>query len=1495
VVNMPGNTSSSVGCASAITPPTAPIVNDNCGRPLSVAGPAISGPDCGGSKVYVYTYTDCAGNNFTWTHTFNISPPNVNMPNGASSTVNCPTQATPPTPPSVNDNCGAALTITGPVVDPNPLCGGVKSYTWTYTDCANNTYTWVYTYNINAPAPGSPPPGGSSTVACVNQAVIPTSPDVNDSCGNPMTKTGPVISPDPICGGTKTYTWTYTPCSGQPSQWIYTYNISPPALPSMPAAGSSTVNCVADATLPTPPVISDNCGTTINPSGPSITPDPICSGTKTYTWTYTSCTGDSDTWSYVYTIQDPVISISCPNNISFCENLSGVYTISPAVASSSCGGIINMSFTITGATTRSGNGPDASGIFNPGLSTITWTTTNTCGNIATCITTVTITATPILTLISAICDPSLMTYTVIFNSTGGTISVTPVGNINSNTITNIPTGTNITIAADNGCTVTLPVTSPNCSCPTVPTPTGIGYSICTNQNITNFVANIASPFDVRWFNIQVGGTPIATGSTYTPTGAGTWYAEGFDPTTNCVSSTRTAFTLTINSLPNAQIIGPTTLCAGTNLELSVTGGVNYNWSGSGGTNPSATYTGLTAGTSTFTVTVTDVNGCQNTDIHTVVVSEQPTLSIGNVSCAPDLQTYGITITASGGTVTASAGAVSGNMITDIPISASSVTITVTNSSNSECIVSLPVSAPNCSCPTVPTPTGSGYSICNNQSITSFNASIVSPFVVRWFALQTGGTPIATGNTYTPTGAGTWYAEGFDPTANCASTTRTAFTLTINPLPNAQISGPLTLCTGTDLVLSATGGISYNWSGGGGTNPSAIYAGLTSGTSTYTVTVTDVNGCQNTATHTVVFSEQPTLSITNTSCAADLLTYAITFTAASGTVSASAGTISGNMITDINVATSSVIITVTNPANSACVVSLPVFAPNCNCPAVPLPTGTGYSICSNESITAFTSSIAAPFVVRWYNTQEGGTPIATGSTYTPSGAGTWYAEGYDPTTNCESFTRTPFVITIYPLPDITITGDTTVCKNTSTTLMASGGTTYSWSNAGGNQNSATYLNLQSTASYTVSVTSADGCIATKTVSVQVNELPSLNVSTACGQGENSGIITIEATPGSGGSLNYFLNDSPAGNITSISNLSNNDYTVKVIEQNSDCEADTTITINCGCPLITITGDSIMCQNGIITLNQNGSIAGTWSVIPSAAGEINTFGAFTAANNFVGKAEIRFTANGCVDKFNVSIINQIMAGVTGVSPLCFGENNGQIALNNVQGGQPQYVYLLNNNSVSFPVQNLGPGQYMIEVRDGIGCLFSETITLQNPAEWEITDITANKTIILPNEEVILKALVNLNQNDIKSISWTPVTGLTCPACLETSAKPTENTTYQVMVTDKNGCTAIKTINIDIEMIELVFPNIMNPKSAQGNNIFFVTGSKEIIEGINQMFIYDRWGNRVFSIENTAINDPMQGWDGKFGQVDVEPGVFIYYIKLKYKNGATKDFVGNITVIR
>lgn len=100
----------------------------------------------------------------------------------------------------------------------------------------------------------------------------------------------------------------------------------------------------------------------------------------------------------------PVVTV-CPAAQAFCVSSNSMYTVPVFEATASCGAV-TYSYTITGATSRSGEGNNASGVFSVGTSTITWTATDGLDNTVSCQATVIINANPSVTINDAYALPS---------------------------------------------------------------------------------------------------------------------------------------------------------------------------------------------------------------------------------------------------------------------------------------------------------------------------------------------------------------------------------------------------------------------------------------------------------------------------------------------------------------------------------------------------------------------------------------------------------------------------------------------------------------------------------------------------------------------------------------------------------------------------------------------------------------------------------------------------------------------------------------------------------------------------------------------------------------------------------------------------------------------------------------------------------------------------------------------------------------------------------
>ncbi|WP_430424517.1 FG-GAP-like repeat-containing protein [Maribacter litoralis] len=349
-------------------------------------------------------------------------------------------------------------------------------------------------------------------------------------------------------------------------------------------------------------------------------------------------------------------------------------------------------------------------------------------------------------------------------------------------------------------------------------------------------------------------------------------------------------------VPTADAGEDETICDGESVTLtaSATGGsgsgYSYLWS-TGDTTSSITVSpsGNTSGdvTVNYSVTVTDSSGCTDTDEVVVTVEPTPTITVSSSpSCNFRLfqpTTYSFEVTVTGGTVTATEGTVSnvsGNVwrISDVP-DGTNVVVTATQGN---CSSDLPVTAPNCVCPVVDSPTSDGdESYCQGDTIPEISASTSGGTVtIDWYDASSGGNLLESGSlTYQPSAAGIYYAEARNNATGCVSGTRTAVSVIENSPPLANAGSNQTICDGESVTLTALAsggsgsGYSYVWSTGD-TSPtiSVSPAGnsSTNTTVTYTVTVTDGNGCSDSDTVNVTVYSNPTVTIDadNTSCGED---------------------------------------------------------------------------------------------------------------------------------------------------------------------------------------------------------------------------------------------------------------------------------------------------------------------------------------------------------------------------------------------------------------------------------------------------------------------------------------------------------------------------------------------------------------------------------------------------------------------------------------------------
>ena len=154
------------------------------------------------------------------------------------------------------------------------------------------------------------------------------------------------------------------------------------------------------------------------------------------------------------------------------------------------------------------------------------------------------------------------------------------------------------------------------------------------------------------------------------------------------------------------------------------------------------------------------------------------------------------------------------------------------------------------------------------------------------------------------------------------------------------------------------------------------------------------------------------------------------------------------------------------------------------PLAPLSNGN-FIICENNPIPALSVTTLGSESVNWYSATTGGTILQSNSVaFTPSNAGIFYAESYTLST-CVSTNRTAVQLTMNPIPAI-VQNETAILCETKSVLLDAGinNVTYNWSTT----ETTKSISVTSPGTYTVTVTSPNGCTNLKSIIVTENLIP-----------------------------------------------------------------------------------------------------------------------------------------------------------------------------------------------------------------------------------------------------------------------------------------------------------------------------------------------------------------------------------------------------------------------
>jgi len=650
---------------------------------------------------------------------------------------------------------------------------------------------------------------------------------------------------------------------------------------------------------------------------------------------------------------------------------------------------------------------------------------------------------------------------------------------------------------------------------------------------------------------------------------------------------------------NLAVNGNTFICAGSTTTLTASGAQSYTWIPGGMVGASIAVS--PTATTCYTVIGSNQSGCGGTQVICVYVNPRPTIITGSgFFCAG--QSNSLTAT---GAYT----------YTWLPYNLNGASIVITPSIST--------------CYTV---IGTSTSGCTNSAVGCFSVFSSPSLTISGTNSYCSGAPttlsVSGGQTYTWLPSNTTGA-----TLSVAPLVSTCYTvisysgcmgtavkcLSVQAGPTVTIGGSNSLCAGATTTLFANGASTYTWLPGNLTG--AVVAISPTASTCYTVVGTNSNGCIGLGYQCLQIIPRPNIS-----------------TSSNFFCSGSAGLLQAqgaNTYTWLPFGLTGSSISIT-PSVSTCYTVI----------------GSNSSGCSNSAVSCF-SVLPAPVI-----TVIGNGSICAGSSTTLSAAGaasyTWLPTNttganlvVSPTANscytvigsngggCTS--RVVKCITVQTGAQLNVSGANIICAGTSANLLASGANTFTW-NTGSNSPFITITPSISTC-YTVSGTTAGGCIGSAVKCVSVQSSPIVNIS-----GPGSICYGSNAVLAASGASSYSWNTGSTASVISVAPSTSTVYTV--IGNNGNCSGVKSITVVVN-PRPTIYihrtdtiihNDSIICAGNAVHLLATGAVTYTWNngaSTPSIVVSPSTTTTYTVSGT---------SANGCT---NSNLITIHVSACTGLS--------------------------------------------------------------------------------------------------------------------------------------------------------------------------------------------------------------------------------------------------------
>ncbi len=334
------------------------------------------------------------------------------------------------------------------------------------------------------------------------------------------------------------------------------------------------------------------------------------------------------------------------------------------------------------------------------------------------------------------------------------------------------------------------------------------------------------------------------------------------------------------------------------------------------------------------------------------------------------------------------------------------------------------------------------------------------------------------------------------------------------------------------------------------------------------------------------------------------------------------------------------------------------------------------------------------------------------------------------------------------------------------------------------------------------------------------------------------------------------------------------------------------------------DQIDCNTPEVTINANASSSGpnfTYFWTTTGGNYVSGTNSLTPIVDKAGEYQLRIIndTNGCADSTQVDVlVDPLVPSGFDLSVKdikCFGDINGAISVNGIQGGTPPFIFFLSGNTGTGNNQYTGlqAGQYVLSLEDANGCQLDTLVTISEPGEL-LVELGPDVRVSL-GEYATVTAQIESTVG-VKSVEWNYAPNCidTIPYCETFTYQPFDTYRHRITVVDSNGCVARDEVLVIVRKARQVYvPNVFNPNSTE-NYVETVFAGIDVAK-VNSFVIFDRWGDKVFQQIDFLPNDLSKGWDGKIKGQEGQLGVYVWYCEVEFIDGEVKLFKGDVTLVR